>query len=212
MKNCYRSKSSELVFVTFLGIFCFSFISSFPKDVLVSLAKAAEQRSALEIEYDPSYYSISYPNGDVPKDKGVCSDVVIRSYRAIGVDLQKLIHEDMRANFSSYPTIWGLNSTDKNIDHRRVPNQMMFFERKGAKLGISNEASDYLPGDIVCWNLSGRNDYYGVTHVGVVTTKLSKDEVRYLIAHNIGNGVQVEDCLFSYQQIGHYRYTGVKKN
>ena len=142
--------------------------------------------------YDPSYFSIDYPNGDIPSDKGVCTDVVIRAFRKIGIDLQKEVHEDMKTNFSSYPKIWGLKSTDKNIDHRRVPNLMTYFKRKGAEKPISDKAKDYLPGDIVCWNLGG-----AITHIGVVSDVKSMDEKRYEIVHNIGGGQVMEDKLFS---------------
>lgn len=153
------------------------------------------------VVYDPSYFSLKYPNGDVPEGKGVCTDVVIRAYRKLGIDLQKEVHEDMKANFSIYPKNWGLKRTDKNIDHRRVPNLMTFFKRKGTVKKISNNTNDYLPGDIVCWNLGG-----AVTHIGLVINKKSRDGKRYLIVHNIGAGQVVEDCLFSFKIIGHYRY------
>lgn len=153
------------------------------------------------IEYDPTYFSIKYPNGDIPEGKGVCTDVVIRVYRTLGIDLQKEVHEDMKANFSKYPKNWGLKSTDKNIDHRRVPNLMTFFSRKGTELPITEEAKDYLPGDIVCWNLGN-----GITHIGIVVDKKAMFFDRYLIVHNIGGGQVLSDCLFDYEIIGHYRY------
>ncbi len=165
------------------------------------LADSALLLTKDRVTYDPSYFSIPYPNGDVPKDKGVCTDVVIRAYRKLGVDLQKEVHEDMRANFEKYPKIWGLKFTDKNIDHRRVPNLMTFFSRKGTLLSKSNKAEDYQPGDIVCWNLGG-----AITHIGIVSTIKSPDGKRYQIIHNIGAGQVLEDCLFSYTVIGHYRY------
>lgn len=153
------------------------------------------------IEYDPAYFSIKYPNGDIPKNKGVCTDVVIRAYRTLKIDLQKEVHEDMRSNFDKYPKAWGLKSTDKNIDHRRVPNLMVFFSRKGTVLPTTQEASDYKPGDIVCWNLGG-----GMTHIGIVVNKKSTLFNRHLIVHNIGGGQVLSDCLFDYKIIGHYRY------
>lgn len=165
------------------------------------VAKAAVGLTNDHVVYDPSYFSIPYPNGDVPKGKGVCTDVVIRTYRKAGLDLQKLVHEDMKANFSKYPKNWGLRSTDRNIDHRRVPNLMVFFTRKGTALSKSTTASDYKPGDIVCWNLGG-----AITHIGVVSDQKSSDGKRYLIVHNIGGGQVLADCLFSYKIIGHYRY------
>lgn len=162
--------------------------------------------SALElthdkVTYDPSYFSIAYPNGDVPADKGVCTDVVIRAYRKLGTDLQKEVHEDMKANFEKYPKTWGLKATDINIDHRRVPNLMKFFERRGTVKPITQNANDYQPGDIVCWNLGG-----STTHIGIVVHKKSADNKRYLIVHNIGAGQVLEDCLFNFTIIGHYSY------
>jgi uncharacterized protein len=154
-----------------------------------------------DITYDPTYFVIPYPNGDVPSDKGVCTDVVIRSYRKLGVDLQKEVHEDMVAHFDLYPKKWGLKEPDSNIDHRRVPNLMVFFERKGKALVNSANAEDYKPGDIVCWNLYGQ-----VTHIGVVVNKKSPDNKRFMIVHNIGMGQVLGDCLFQYRIIGHYAY------
>uniref|UniRef100_UPI00404871E8 DUF1287 domain-containing protein n=1 Tax=Roseivirga sp. TaxID=1964215 RepID=UPI00404871E8 len=165
------------------------------------LSRAALELTKDKVNYDPAYFSISYPNGDVPSDKGVCTDVVIRAYRKLGIDLQKEVHEDMKDNFDVYPKIWGLTKTDKNIDHRRVPNLMEFFERKGTKKSISDNASDYLPGDIVCWNLGGV-----ITHIGLVVNKKSEDGKRHLIVHNIGAGQELSDCLFSYKIIGHYSF------
>ncbi len=165
------------------------------------LSDAALELTKQRVTYDPSYFSIDYPNGDVPPGKGVCTDVVIRAYRKLEIDLQKEVHEDMAANFSLYPKIWGLSSTDKNIDHRRVPNLMKFFQRHGTELSVSSDPGDYLPGDIVCWNLSG-----AVTHIGLVVNKKSSDGKRNLIVHNIGRGQVMEDMLFDYRIIGHYRY------
>lgn len=166
-----------------------------------TLSDCALELTRQEVVYDPSYFSIDYPNGDVPSDRGVCTDVIIRAYRKIGIDLQKEVHEDMKANFHAYPKIWGLTTTDTNIDHRRVPNLMTFFRKKGAEKPISNNPKDYLPGDIVCWNLGG-----GITHIGIVVDKKSRDEKRNLIVHNIGGGQVLADCLFDYRIIGHYRY------
>lgn len=165
------------------------------------LADSAETLILDEVTYDPSYFSIAYPNGDVPANKGVCTDVVIRAYRKFGIDLQKEVHEDMKANFPLYPNNWGLSSTDRNIDHRRVPNLMKFFQRKGKTLGISSDPTDYQPGDIVCWNLGG-----AITHIGIVTDEPSRDGSRYKVVHNIGRGQVIEDMLFNYKIIGHYRY------
>ena len=165
------------------------------------LANAALSLIHQQVNYDPSYFKINYPNGDVPPDKGVCTDVVIRAYRLIGIDLQKEVHEDMNQHFNLYPNIWGLRHTDTNIDHRRVPNLMKFFERKGTVLPITNNPDEYLPGDIVCWDLGN-----GQTHIGIVINQKSDDKKRYLIVHNIGRGQEVSDCLFNFKIIGHYRY------
>ena len=167
----------------------------------LTLSDAAIALTQQQVIYDPSYFSISYPNGDIPSSKGVCTDVIIRAYRTIGIDLQKEVHDDMKINFNKYPKIWGLTKTDKNIDHRRVPNLMTFFERHGVTKTTSMKSSDYAPGDIVCWNLSG-----GITHIGIVIFKKSADRKRNLIVHNIGAGQVIEDCLFDFKIIGHYRY------
>ena len=167
----------------------------------ITLSDAALVLTKQQVTYDPSYYSISYPNGDIPNSKGVCTDVIIRAYRMLDIDLQREVHVDMKANFNKYPKIWGLTSTDKNIAHRRVPNLMKFFERHGTIKVKSTNSSDYLPGDIVCWNLSG-----GITHIGIVINKRTNDGKRNLIVHNIGAGQVIEDCLFDFKIIGHYRY------
>ena len=165
------------------------------------LADSALVLTKQRVKYDPSYFRISYPNGDVPADKGVCTDVIIRAYRKLGIDLQKEVHEDMKANFAKYPKNWGLTTTDRNIDHRRVPNLMTFFTRKGTTKPISQIPADYLPGDIVCWNLGG-----GITHIGIVSKQKTRDQKHYLVIHNIGAGQVEEDCLFKFKIIGHYQY------
>ncbi len=167
----------------------------------LELSTAALKLTEREVTYDPAYYSIDYPNGDVPPDRGVCTDVVIRAYRMLGVDLQKLVHEDMKAHFSKYPNNWGLNSTDRNIDHRRVPNLMTFFSRQGAEIPVSSDPTNYIAGDVVAWSLGG-----GLTHIGIVVDKKSRDGQRPLIVHNLGRGQVVEDILFDFEIIGHYRY------
>ncbi|MFC2103678.1 DUF1287 domain-containing protein [Bacteroidota bacterium] len=166
-----------------------------------TLSVSALELTKQDVTYDPAYFVIDYPSGDIPEDKGVCTDVIIRAYRLIGVDLQKDVHEDMKANFDEYPNIWGLTKPDKNIDHRRVPNLMTLFKRKGTVKPITENPEDYSPGDIVCWNLGG-----GVTHTGIVVHKKSYDGLRNLIVHNIGAGQVLEDCLFDFKIIGHYRY------
>jgi uncharacterized protein len=165
------------------------------------LADSALTLTQQQVIYDPTYFKIGYPNGDVPANRGVCTDVVVRAYRKLGIDLQKKVHEDMRSNFSKYPQKWGLRQPDKNIDHRRVPNLMTFFARHDAVKPITTNAKDYLPGDIVCWNPGGT-----LTHIGIVSAKKSNDGQRYLIVHNMGAGQVLEDCLFVFNIIGHYRY------
>ncbi|MBL7789191.1 MAG: DUF1287 domain-containing protein [Chitinophagales bacterium] len=167
----------------------------------LSLADAAILLTRDNVVYDPAYVVLKYPMGDVPANKGVCTDVVIRAYRKLGVDLQKLVHEDMSKNFSLYPNKWGRKKADKNIDHRRVYNLMKFFERFGTVKKITNQSKDYQPGDIVCWLLGGK-----LSHIGIVSSIKSDDGQRYKIVHNIGSGQVLEDMLFSYQIIGHYTY------
>ena len=165
------------------------------------LASAVEQTTITK-GYDPAYVVLSYPNGDVPIETGVCSDVVIRSFRKAGVDLQRAVHEDMGKNFASYPKKWGLKKADSNIDHRRVPNLQTYFTRQGKSLPITNQAADYKPGDVVAWDLDGK----GLTHIGLVSNIWSKTNKRYLLIHNIGGGTEAEDRLFDSKVIGHYRY------
>ena len=165
------------------------------------LIAAAVERTRHPVRYDGSYRSIAYPMGDVPDGVGVCTDVVIRAYRGIGIDLQQLVHEDMRLAFRSYPQIWGLTRPDPNIDHRRVPNLQRFFERRGEVLPISRQADDYRPGDLVTWMLPGN-----LPHIGIVTDLPSPVTGRPLIVHNIGVGPKLEDMLFDYPISGHYRF------
>jgi uncharacterized protein len=177
------------------------FLSSAQDDFYTRLSAAAIAITQQQVIYDPQYFRMSYPMGDVPAGKGVCTDVVIRTYRRLNIDLQKEVHEDMAANFALYPTNWGMKGPDKNIDHRRVPNLMTFFKRKGLSKAITLNAADYLPGDIVCWNLGG-----GITHIGLVISRKSADGMRNMIVHNIGGGQVIADCLFDFKIIGHYRY------
>ncbi|MDA3613704.1 DUF1287 domain-containing protein [Polluticaenibacter yanchengensis] len=175
-------------------------------DFYLELAKSANVLISQQVLYDPSYFVIDYPNGDVPANKGVCTDVVIRALRLHGIDLQKLVHEDMKANFSRYPKTWGLKYPDKNIDHRRVSNLMTFFTRKKADFPVTDNPWDYRPGSIVCWQLPG-----GRTHIGMLSNRRSADNKRCLVIHNIGGGQVMEDCLFRYKIIGHYRYPNPKR-
>ena len=152
--------------------------------------------------YSQDYFVISYPGGDVPTGTGACTDVVIRAFRAAGVDLQKEVHEDMAANFNLYPRKWGLAKTDTNIDHRRVPNLQAFFSRKGKSLPVTHIAKEFQPGDVVTWDLDDR----GTTHIGLVSNIWNDSTGHYLIIHNIGGGVHAEDRLFAWTVTGHFRY------
>ncbi|MGB2742558.1 MAG: DUF1287 domain-containing protein [Cognaticolwellia sp.] len=173
--------------------------SKFNQDITASLI----ERTNHKVIYDGSYVSLAYPNGDVPSGTGVCTDVIIRAYRAIGTDLQKLVHEDMRANFALYPSkrIWNLNSTDRNIDHRRVPNLQTYFERQGGSLVISADKADYNVGDIVTWMLPGN-----LPHIGMVIDQVNVETGNKMIVHNIGQGPRIEDMIFDYKITGHYRF------
>jgi uncharacterized protein len=179
--------------------------TSAQKEFLRKLVSAAVERTRHTVRYDSAYVRIPYPGGDVPSGTGVCTDEIIRAYRAVGVDLQKEVHEDMEQNFSAYPRKWGWLSahTDTSIDHRRVPNLMVFFSRKGRSLPITSDGHDYLPGDLVTWDLGG-----DVPHIGIVVDQTSGMSGRYRIVHNIGQGPQIEDVLFHWKITGHYRYYG----
>lgn len=179
-------------------------VSASPQDFLRRLVSAAIERTNHAVRYDPAYVRIRYPGGDVPADTGVCTDEIIRSYRALGVDLQKEVHEDMVQNFSIYPQRWKWISgkPDSNIDHRRVPNLMVFFGRKGEKLPTSTRAEDYSPGDLLTYDRGGN-----VPHIGIVVARKGASG-RYMIEHNIGQGPRIEDVLFSWKITGHYRYYG----
>ena len=161
----------------------------------------AVEQSKVTTGYDPSYVKIDYPNGDVASDTGVCSDVVVRAFRKAGIDLQKEVHEDMKLAWAEYPKKWGARGTDTNIDHRRVLNLATYFDRQNKTLPVTNSRADYLPGDIVAWELSD-----GVEHIGVMTNLWSEPDKHCLVVHNIGAGARVEDVLQSWKIIGHYRY------
>jgi uncharacterized protein len=169
------------------------------------LVAAAIARTHHTVRYVSQYVPIPYPGGDVPVATGVSTDEIIRSYRTVGVDLQKEVHEDMVQHFAAYPNQrrWRLVHPDANIDHRRVPNLMVFFQRKGETLPITNRAADYLPGDLVTWNLEGN-----VPHIGIVVNQKARPTGRYMIVHNIGQGPMMEDVLFDWRITGHYRYFG----
>jgi uncharacterized protein YijF (DUF1287 family) len=177
-----------------------------------TLIAAAVERTKLIIRYDGSYRPISYPGGDVPDDIGVCTDLIIRCYRRIGVDLQKRVHEDMKKAFSDYPTTWDLSKPDPNIDHRRVGNLRTFLGRHGVTLPVSADPRDYSAGDLVTWSLPG-----DLSHIGIVSNRKTDDRKRPLIVHNIGGGPEIEDMLFEYPITGHFRYvpcgqTGMPSN
>ena len=183
--------------------------SIFASSFEIDFVKSAIERTNFNVRYDGSYYSIGYPNGDIPQNVGVCTDVVIRSYRKIGSDLQQLVHEDIAKNFTEYPSkkIWGLSKPDKNIDHRRVPNLQSFFSRHGEVLPVSNKPEDYKSGDLVTWMLPGN-----LPHIGIVTNQISIKTSNPFIVHNIGSGPQMEDMLFKYKITGHYKYVPKKYN
>lgn len=195
-----QSRSVKKILFAFLAFSCGTPASA-QESFFDQLSMAALDLTKQQVVYDPAYTRINYPNGDVPADRGVCSDVVIRAYRKLGIDLQKEVHEDMRDHFHRYPNFWGLTGPDRNIDHRRVPNLMVFFKRFGQVRPITPNPGDYLPGDIVCWNLGG-----AITHIGLVVNRKSSDGRRHLIVHNIGGGQVLADCLFDFTIIGHYRY------
>jgi uncharacterized protein YijF (DUF1287 family) len=177
---------------------------SLPENAPPELKKfidAAVAQAGVTTGYNPSYVSLDYPGGDVPKETGVCTDVIVRAFRGVGLDLQKEIHEDMSLSFSEYPKKWGLGRPDSNIDHRRVPNLMTYFSRKYKAVAITGDAIDYRPGDLVTWDLGG-----GVDHIGIVSDMMEVPNGTCLIVHNIGGGVRVEDVLFNWKITGHYRY------
>ena len=166
-----------------------------------SVTAAARSQIGQTVTYDPAYAALKYPGGDVPLERGVCTDVVIRAWRtALQVDLQKLVHEDMTTHFSAYPKKWGLSRPDKNIDHRRVPNLQTFFQRKGLSLAVTKNPGDYQPGDIVTCTVPPRLD-----HIMIVSDKKTPDG-RPFILHNIGQGTREEDALFTFPLTGHYRW------
>ena len=167
---------------------------------LKQMLEGAIAQAGVTTSYDPAYVALEYPGGDVPEETGVCSDVVVRAFRKAGIDLQKQVHEDIKAARSAYPNKWGANAADKNIDHRRVLNLMTYFTRQGKSLSLSNNAADYQPGDVVSWELSS-----GIDHIGIVTNMLSESPDRYLIVHNIGAGTRIEDVMFAWTIKGHYR-------
>ena len=165
------------------------------------LVNAALAQVGVTTLYDPEYVKLSYPGGDVPSDRGVCTDVIIRALRKENVDLQVLVHDDKKKAPEAYPREWSKSSLDANIDHRRVPNLMVFFKREGKQVPLSQTEANYLPGDIVVWRLPS-----GLLHVGLVTDRFAPGTSRPLMVHNIGEGAQCEDVLFTFTLVGHYRW------
>ncbi len=175
-----------------------------PPGFVVALSEAALERTNHEIAPDGGYHVIDYPGGDIPADRGACTDVVIRAYRALGVDLQRDVHEAMSADFGRYPGVWGLSEPDANIDHRRVLNLEVFFASEGEELPVSDSPQDYQPGDLVTWRIGWRER----PHIGVVVDRRSPDGGRFMVVHNIGRGPELADVLFRHPITGHYRYYG----
>lgn len=173
--------------------------------LMEKLVAAAIERTTHQVIYDPAYVKLEYPGGDVPADRGVCTDEVIRAYRQLGIDLQQDVHEDMKRHFALYPKKWGLLRPDPNIDHRRVPNLQVFFSRHGIMLPVTDQAADYRPGDLVTWDLTD-----DLPHIGIVTDRPGPSG-NPLVVHNIGAGPQAEDRLFAWKITGHYRYFGRSK-
>lgn len=204
--NFTESPSSNFLlmkkYFSILILLFFVFTVNAQNQFAQKLSDAALSLTKDKVTYDPAYISIKYPNGDVPADKGVCTDVIIRAYRKLGIDLQKEVHEDMKKNFSKYPKKYGLKRPDTNIDHRRVPNLQVFFAKFGKSKSIETNPALYAPGDIVTWLLPGN-----LTHIGIVVNKKSADGKRHLIVHNIGGGQVIEDCLFKFTVTGHYQYS-----
>lgn len=167
------------------------------------LAAAALQQTKVETSYDPAYYKIPYPNGDIPSGKGKAEDVIVRSYRALGLDLQKFVHEDMAAHFNEYPQLWNLKSPDPNIDHRRVQNLQRFFARHGTELPATRDPADYQPGDVVAWSLAN-----GQAHIGIVVPGPGERRGEPWVVHNMGSSPKWEHALIDFPILGHYRYNG----
>ena len=189
----------QIVFAALL-LFILSTTTALPEEKTFILIAAARSQIGVTTFYNSSYMVLKYPGGDVPIETGCCTDVLIRAFRKLHIDLQQLVYEDMKFNFSHYPQKWGMKAPDPNIDHRRVPNLMKFFERRGAAVKISKNSQDYYPGDLVAWNLGK-----GILHIGIVSDRKTSDRMP-LVIHNIGRGAQEENILFQFEIIGHYRY------
>lgn len=199
-----NNKSKKLYFIL-LPLLVMAFSGRAEANLAIGFVNAARSQIGRTILYDPQYQVLDYPNGDLPADRGVCTDVIIRALReALNLDLQELVHEDMKRYFNKYPHKWGLNSPDKNIDHRRVPNLRTFFRRRGWSLPISDEPDNYKPGDMVTCIVPPH-----LPHIMIVSDKKNSEGVPYVI-HNIGAGVQEEDRLFEFELTGHYRITNLE--
>ena len=198
-----RSKLQKLFMLWLMFISCVACGESEMRSEVAdksSLVKAAEWQIGKTIYYDPSYVALAYPKGDLPLEKGVCTDVVIRALRrACGLDLQQLVHQDMVAHFSAYPQRWGLRRPDRNIDHRRVPNLQTYFKRQGWELDRRSGRSNYQPGDLVTCTVAGR-----LPHIMIVSGTSNKNGL-LMVIHNIGGGTKLEDSLLKYPITGHYR-------
>lgn len=201
--NRKQRRSTALTAPLIFGLLFYSFATHAQTLSVDTLVAAAKERTRHTVIYDGQYQQLSYPGGDVAPNRGVCTDVIIRAYRQLGIDLQKEVHEDMRGNFDAYPSrrIWGLTKPDRNIDHRRVPNLQTYFERKGTSVTITTNPSDYQAGDIVTWMLPGN-----LPHIGIVVDDKSQDGLRRKVVHNIGRGPKMDDMLFDFEITGHYRF------
>ncbi|MDX2227751.1 MAG: DUF1287 domain-containing protein [Verrucomicrobiae bacterium] len=190
--------------ILLLAAFCLSGAAALSSGVAeqnAGLVRAAREQIGVTLSYDPAYTRLKYPGGDVAPETGVCTDVVIRAFRGVGLDLQVLVHEDMKSHFKKYPQLWKLPRPDPNIDHRRVPNLMTYFERQGKRLPPSRDPAAYRAGDVVAWKLPG-----GLLHIGIVSDGIVPGTQRPRVIHNIGSGAREEDVLFAYEIIGHYRW------
>ena len=189
----------RIAFATLL-FFILSTTAALPDEKILIFITAARSQIGVTTSYNSCYMALKYPGGDVPIQTGCCTDVLIRAFRKLDIDLQQLVHEDMKSNFSYYPRKWGMKAPDTNIDHRRVSNLMKFFERKADSIKISKNPQDYHPGDLVAWNLGK-----GILHIGIVSDRWTSDRIP-LVIHNIGQGAREENILFQFGIIGHYRY------
>jgi uncharacterized protein YijF (DUF1287 family) len=192
------------MFVKLLSAIVLAVLSAAASASATGLVAAARSQVGVTLSYDPRYERLAYPGGDVPLERGVCTDVVVRAYRKLGADLQVLVHQDMKQAWDVYQKKgrWQMKAPDRNIDHRRVPNLATFFVRHGSSLPVSKDGVNYKPGDIVTWMLPGN-----LTHIGIVSDRQTAGGVP-LVIHNIGAGTREENILFAYPVTGHYRWQG----